>query len=491
MYNYKELCPNFWENFCASTLPEDGAGTYLDQLMQLNQERHKVLHDKLQLPEGVWKYEEQTETKPRSSYDISTKLLLAALPEEEQGDLSRLFNNKLSSGMKVSKYLSKVQQPELAGRIFPVLASVTHSLDGLYKELPKLPQEMRDPFNLMLNFNVLVQNFYSEVAASQNVQFGISLALPDFLEAANSKSFSSCYTVGGCNERAPFHLGVTSNTFVLYVRSNSGVMGRCWGLLNEDFSQLVVFKPYGFINKDHIASAVRWMVDKISGGHLGEWSEWSFMDSPASALRLHADPGVWSDPVILVLTNRLARDDVLIYRSFYSIQTSPCPICGRQHASSDIICHFCHTKYVHTCVSCGREMFNISSNTPLCSTCREGGKICPRCGKVFPEKMKTCPHCHWDYHCSLCGKTSDVPLFSVGAVHVCRDCKELLLSTECDVCGAHGDMYPYKGVAVCPTCFTYLTVVRPTPPYIKDILSKSHREALNMLWKCKEEKADG
>lgn len=465
MLNYKELCPNFWERFTKGAAVEK---LYLDELDSMAKIAHAGLAQKFDLPSGVWKYEEYTNRKEKSSFELTTQLMLALLPAEEQefvvqNNYTPLFDNKLQSGTKVSKYLSKVSNTEAMGKLIPILASSKGSLSKLGKELPKLPKEMIDPFNLITNFGVLVQNFYSEVSAASNVVFGVALDLPSFLEAANSPNFTSCYAVNGCNERAPINLAITPNTFVLYVKDKSGsVVGRCWGLINTDYSQIALLKPYGFINSEHVSSAVSWIANKCN-----PTSTWGMYELEKDEeddgllyedlMELSSGPGIYGDPTWKILS-KYVDGDVLTYQPSYTVRSAPCVICGVVHDSSQMVCSKCQEKYIKRCLSCGEKFYSFKKETEyMCSSCLSGYVICPKCGKSYPEHMDSCPHCHWETHCSLCGKKSDVPLYKAGEISLCRECRDILLSTTCDVCGVQENTYPYKGIALCAQCFTLVT----------------------------------
>lgn len=477
MVNYAKECPTFWERFGKGRVDPYGKGTYLDNLVTLCKDTHKELHDKLGFEDGVWVQEERQEFVPRTSYTTTLKFLVAMLPPEEQkymqeNHMTPMFLNKLSSGQKVSKYLSKLSNTETLGKLIPLLAETKDDLYDLRTELPKLPADMMDPFTLLTKFPVLVQNFYSEVAASSNVTFGISLSLPTFLEAANSDNFISCYVVGGDFERAPLNWSITPNTFVLYARGgkDNKILGRCWGMVNEDFSQIVLFRAYGFLEYSTIKSAVWWMASRLS--NVDEWAMWSvpqlediraqghIMDNPGLTA------GIWSDPVQVVLSKHSLRDR-LYFSTQYGVRTAPCIICGSIHSDRGLICSNCKSKYVHICLSCGEHFLNLTGESlSFCSNCLAGLVTCAKCGAKYPESMSECPHCHWDNHCSLCGKPSSVPLYKVGEVFICRDCKEALLSDTCDVCGTKGLMYPIAGFSLCAQCFTK-TVATHQPRYTR------------------------
>ena len=451
-----DKAPNFFRKI--QNFPENGEGTQFFQLVMQNKSVHEILNKAL-FSDKETKWETDCTVKQVEDYLPVIELLMPLLPEEDQAinketRYSGIINNRLNSGMKVSKYMSKLTGTETLGKLIPFATRADDTFwNKLYDVMPKLPEGLyQNWFGLFNSFDVLIQNFYSEIANNNNVTLGISTDLFDFLEVCNSPNFTSCYALYKMNESAPFNYAVSRNTAVIYVKNKQSVIGRSWVIFPNDLNQFYVMKPYGFLSKSLIRQAAEHLCTTLGG-------EWGYYFTDQNQDRWDYNPelmpqfqGVYQDPYFAIYSTT-ENGDTLTIRSNYSLSKATCIVCGSQTYDGKIMCPTCYRKHIKRCLSCGLNYYSMDDNSTFCSECVRGKKTCPVCGMVFDEEWEECPACHWKSHCSLCGHTSNVPLYKIGNLYVCRDCREALLQGECDVCGSKTLTYPAAGWALCESCY--------------------------------------
>lgn len=447
MLDLKTQCPELLHRLPG--FPNDGTGTALEDILKSIRNNQKPLRAKLGFDEGQDTLDQPIETDLNKTFRIIPPLISALLPPEER-ETADIFENKLKSGMKVTR---AIQRRVGAGEhLVDLMAHMTkykiYGYKAIKSELPKFPDQ--DGFAILKDPMTLVQNFYSEIAALKGKSIGITLDPLMFIRGTNAHAYSSCYNIGNINSAAPITLGLSGSVAMIYSRDAASILGRCWVIINPDYKSFFVMKSYGFLNKETIEAACGWLCTLLNP--TATWYVNNRIDM--SLCVSMTEQGIYGDPIQKFYSCDL-KDGVANYSPYMVTTTSRCIICGKSHGNSHIICPDCERMYIVRCARCGSPMFRDSKHTVhLCSKCIGSKVVCPDCGSVH-DADKTCSCKVSVNECTFCGKPSIV---SYHGISMCADCASIIHTADtCEACGNKGVMYPYNGHAVCQTCFTYLS----------------------------------
>ena len=449
MLDLKTQCPELLQQLPG--FPSDGTGTALGSILKVIHANQSTLRKKLGMSDDQTTLDQPVECNLESSFPV-TKNLITSLLADEDKDTADVFNNRLSSGMKITRAITRrvAAGEHLRGFITALGDINVGSSEDLKRELPKMPAT--SGLDLLKDPMTFVQNFYSEVAAVKGKSIGFTIDPLMFIRGCNSPNYSSCYTIRKeYNSAAPITLGLSGYAAMIYSRDSNTILGRCWVIFAPDFKSFNVLKEYGFLSSEVIDTVCGWISTLLAPD-----KTWFKITRPSLELNVsHLEQGVYCDPIRRVYSYD-QRPDGVVCSNYLNITTSKCIICGNLHGSSRIICDTCHSRYITRCNKCGSIMIRDSKHTfQLCPSCLKTKVICPDCG-VIHDADKECSCKKNNLQCSFC---KDKSIMSYSGVHMCASCAEIIhTKTSCEVCGAEGLMYPYNKHSLCQTCFSYVTI---------------------------------
>lgn len=447
----KAQCPELLQQIPG--FPSDGTGTALSSIIDEARTNQKDLRQMFGFSvDDDATIEEEIAEVDTSKFKWSTEVILALLSEEQEKEIlsnkRELQDNALASGMKISKAIAKrVVTNEHIPRLLQWLTTLDWDdrdmlMRNLQDELEKYTED--DIFSLCKNPMVFVQNFFSEMANTKNRYIGFTLEPLMFVRGCNSSSFTSCYKIDRWyNSNAPFTLARSGLACMMYIRSDKEILGRCWVVVSSDFKSVSVLKAYGFLDSATQEKLLYW----VCAG-LDPVSNWKKAFSRGDLEASFEKTGVYDDPIVLVATC-----NANYVNNELQVPLGKCIICGTVLTmdSSTCMCNACKTSMLTTCVNCGTTMFKDTTHkVQLCNKCLEIKTVCPKCGRVH-AKDSACICEQEDDSCLFCG---DKKSLTINGVSLCEDCAKSMCKTQCDVCGAHGVMYPMKKLAMCQRCFT-------------------------------------
>ena len=449
MLNLKTQCPELLRELPG--FPVEGTGNALEDICKAIHANQKTLRGKLGMTDDQTTLEQSVETDLSKSFSITRELVSSLLSEEDKKDMD-IFDNRLKSGMKVTR---AIMRRVASGEHFKDFLNTMYQLgvvssNDLSNELPKLPKAsgldiLKDPMTL-------VQNFYSEVAAIRGKSIGFTLDPLMFIRGANSANFSSCYTIRKeFNSAAPITLGLSGSVAMIYSRDANTILGRCWVIFAPDYKSFIVLREYGFLPKEVIDTVCGWISTLLKPD-----VTWFRTDRCSRDLMVsHTEQGIYGDPIKRAYSYDKNDGNLVNYVPYIINTLSRCIICGKIHGESRIICSSCRSRYLATCEKCGSLMFRDNEHTvQLCAKCLGSKVICPDCGSVH-DSDKECICKKKTTTCSFCGDTA---IISYHGISMCATCAEIIhTKTTCEACGAEGMMYPYNKHCLCQTCFTHVT----------------------------------
>ena len=448
MFDLKIQCPELLHQLPG--FPNEGTGTALEDIISSIKKNQRSIKTKLGFTDEEDTLEQSVQVNLLSSLPVTFKLIEALIPPEER-ETADIFDNKLKSGMKITR---AVQRRVASGaHVLDLLSVLTAERvieqDILRKELPKLP--ISNGLDILLNPMVLVQNFYSEVASLRGKSVGITFNPLMFIRGTNASTYRSCYTISQhYNSAAPITLGLSGYAAMIYNRSADAILGRCWVIFNPQYTSFFVLKSYGFLANETIDTVCGWLCTLLNPE-----ASWLVKHNPHADMHVSiSDQGVYGDPITRVYSCDNNNGSITNFMPLISIPPSRCILCGKIHASSRIICDHCWDRYISRCNRCGHFMFRDAEHKiQLCPSCLKTKKICPDCGSIY-DADKECKCKIKVPVCTFCGKPSIVSLHGIS---LCEECAKVIHTEDtCHACGGKGLMYPYKGKPVCQTCFTYL-----------------------------------
>lgn len=447
-------------------IPADGTGTYIENIYKLSKQNKAKLAAKLGLPDTLT-VEEEVLVDLSERFAFSYKIACAVMPEDKKPTFDEFITNRTSNQMKLSKRILSYAKTN-SDVTMKILLSGLHSTTfrmKLSKELPKVPDARAFVKNADLAedalsiqdydyYAAIIQNIYSEIASIKKATYGFSMDMFTMLSAGSSNSFSSCFTVGRFNSKGPLDIALSPLTGVIYNRQGNNVTGRAWVVFDKDFNKFVVMKSYGFIDDDVIKKVCSWLC-----ALLDDKADWSYINGNNEDVYLSLDykPAGWYlDPIRMFFFS--STSDKTRNIDVHGCVEAPCLLCGKHHTGSTLLCSECTETKLTTCKRCNKLMLKTDRNKmyPLCDNCIEKVTFCPVCGAQM-EEGKTCPKCAWNNMCAVCGTKADKPLKWIEGVPVCDSCISLLHKTTCECCGSHGLTYPYRGHALCNTCYQQLS----------------------------------
>ena len=447
-------------------IPADGTSTYIENIYKLSKQNKAKLAAKLGLPDTLT-VEEEVLVDLSERFAFSYKIACAVMPEDKKPTFDEFITNRTANQMKLSKRILSYAKTN-SGVTTKILLSGLHSTTfrmKLSKELPKVPNAGAFVKNADLAedalsiqdydyYAAIIQNIYSEIASIKKATYGFSMDMFTMLSAGSSNSFSSCFTVGRFNSKGPLDIALSPLTGVIYNRQGNNVTGRAWVVFDKDFNKFVVMKSYGFIDDDIIKKVCSWLC-----ALLDDKADWSYINGNNEDVYLSLDykPAGWYlDPIRMFFFS--STSDKTRNIDVHGCVEAPCLLCGKHHTRSTLLCSECEETKLTTCKRCNKLMLKTDRNKmyPLCDNCIEKVTFCPVCGAQMKEG-KTCPKCAWNNMCAVCGTKSDKPLKWIEGIPVCDSCISLLHKTTCECCGSHGLMYPYRGHALCNTCYQQLS----------------------------------
>lgn len=458
-------CPELLQQ--VSGFPNDGKGTALPDILEEIEHNQSALRKAFGFAEEETTLERGISTDFDKQFAVSSNVIFSLLDSSVQDfvmtDMSVVWNNRLPSGTKVSKAIARRVADgsyiEGLGKYLITMPS-DKFIVSLKSELPKY--NISSSMDILKDPMVFVQNFFSEVAAAQNKNIGFTIDPLMFLRGCNSPNYSSCYKIAReYNSMSALSLGLNGMTGMIYLRDSASILGRCWVTFSPKFSSFCVLKAYGFLKESTVNTVCQWLctiLNKDATWYSTNFDidpEWDEQDGP------HLYPsvghcGVYGDPIVKVYSSKI-EDDRLSINSGLSVVTPKCILCGNRVRAAEVFCADCKKTRITKCRSCGNLMFvDHDHSVQLCSSCLSKVEVCPNCGKI-KKKGETCTCSTTANPCVFCGNENTI---RINNLSVCVDCAQAMMKDTCDVCGAHGVMYPLGKKALCFNCFSHTTAYR-------------------------------
>ncbi len=161
-------------------------------------------------------------------------------------------------GRKLSRVLCKnIKESKYLLQCINYLSDYSHH-DMIYNELPKLPSY--NVLELIHNFDVVVQNFFSSLAESLNKEVVLSFDMFDIFSASNMGDTKSCFSFSGAYNNSWLGHSLGGNNGVIFVRSASGnIIGRSWIIFAPNKKAFFIQPKYGFMSNDLISAVSKWI----------------------------------------------------------------------------------------------------------------------------------------------------------------------------------------------------------------------------------------
>jgi len=332
----------------------------------------------------------------------------------------------------------------------------------IWKELPKLR-------TLDLNVPVFVQNLFSELAAMK-CTLVLSTNMYDILTSGHVANSGSCYRVDGRYNGAPTAMFMAPNAAVLYAYNGAGVpTGRSWVFFNDNFTEVIIQKPYGFLSKVH-HNALREYISKTIGRADSKWETAPYLTHnilPSSmATRIACEnSAVYVDD----------QGATLLFDSTYGgtkmgfvlkLAEGRCLYCGKP--SDRLIHRECKRAAREASTSSTVEEAAVASKyprpVPYGTSRRNGlpatGRRCGECGNICGEgslcSSTGTPYCancvsEYMYICADCGvvtQKTKVVQVGEGEDKVCHRCAAK--RPACAICGTLvGTFVTKNGISLC------------------------------------------
>ena len=359
-----------------------------------------------------------------------------------------LHNRYRKTGAKLSRVLvnSYKTNPEFKQRIERWLNNT-----DLCLELPLLPLAKRT------DFEVILQNFYSEIAKTKDVHANLYFTVSpyDIVNASNGGRFSSCNSINGEHKNAPICASASPTMALIKLESSAGEMlGRCYIAMSPDFKSFVVQPTYGYMKEEFIKDAEMWICSVINS-KLGD-AKWEVVSNLDTIHPRYVSDCTVANFYVDASARIYLRED---HKELPAIRLGDCHclICGE--LGIDIVCGNCKNVHFKKCKLCGKLCDKANQ---LCPDCKSVAVQCIECGRLYrPDKrdlVQKCNECaRRESVCLVCGKTiawletyslesqdlKDV-LGGVFKIHTFCDKKQLCCTlkahSKCK-CGRHKDYY--------------------------------------------------
>lgn len=460
MLDLSKQCPELLKEIVG--FPNDGAGTKLEDIYAESKVAQTTLRTALGLND-YYGFEINEDVDLETNFKHSKQLMLALLDDKDaefvKANPQSLWENKLESGMKISKAIARtVAQNAHIVKLFNVITAddankstsevVGKSLIGLVKEeLPKLPDA--DLIQLIKNPMVFVQNFLSEVAVAKTKRIGFTLDMFDFFRGCNSPNFTSCYTVRKhYNSAAPVAYALSGRAGMIFNRNADSILGRCWVIFSNNMKSFVVMKTYGFLPDESIHAVACNLCSTLNKD--ASWYKIPYVSH--NLFTLTPGSGIYGDPIKYGYSSVTKKGTPFLQTDIDNVQ-SRCIMCG-VFSGSTLLCEDCR-RTLGKCKKCGVFLSGKFINKHgLCPTCMSQHTVCPSCGKTLISGVE-CECTKQQQVCSFCGAPSIV---SINGFGMCAECAKIIYETSgtCAVCGDSGLMYPYKKHPVCRRCYAIL-----------------------------------
>ena len=454
----KVQCPELLQQ--VSGFPNDGKGTALPEIINEADANQSALRKALGFNDGDTTLELELSTDFDKSFFLSKNIICSMLSEEDTNyilsNTNALWDNKLESGMKISKAIARrVADGSYIDRLSKYMFSLDNAVfkENIRKELPKYPGNM---FETLKNPIVFVQNFFSEVAAAKDKKIGFTIDTLMFLRGCNSSNYSSCYTISReYNSMSAISLGLTGLVGMIYLRDGSSILGRCWVVFSPKMTSFNIMKPYGFLKDEVISTVSQWictLLNNNSTWYKNKLGNENDFDSDTRLDPFSGSVGIYGDPIYESYSlSYESRNHNLAISINLPVVIPRCILCGERLIGTKIFCESCRNTKVTMCRSCNRLMLIDKEHAvQLCDSCISKKEVCPDCGTVH-DRDKECT-CHTiSTSCIFCGNPASL---SMNGIAICTSCAESMMKDTCEVCGAHGVMYPYKNKALCQRCFS-------------------------------------
>lgn len=333
-------------------------------------------------------------------------------------DNEALATNRMNNGAKISRTILKIKDKTHKTKCFSLW-------NAIRRELPNMPNTKVATKRLEL----VVQNLFSEIAG-ETKRLTLSVNPFDILNASNTDNFTSCFRLGGEFGSAPLVMCEHPRVAIGYI-STSGeakkAAGRFWVIFNDNFSEVVVMKPYGTVGRDVLAH-LQGALPNLLNTNLG-----------------YCDVPDWKVALRWVFTGGVLNHNLVAREA------------GAQH-------------YIYLDYNCSALLFNKTAGgtkvgfipkfkKPKCFLCgktlsRTGSVLCPSCSSEIkkPAKKQTEPEPRPAWWCPVCLKKQegDAPHTKILGAMVCTTCAEQLLEEKpCAVCGSPETVALYRGQHLC------------------------------------------
>ena len=444
----KVQCPELLQQ--VSGFPNDGKGTALPDILDEIDHNQSALRKAFGFAEGETTLEQEISTDFDKQFAVSFNVIFSLLDSSVQEfvmtDMSVIWNNRLPSGTKVSKTIARrVADGSYIEGLGKCLITIPSDrfIESLKLELPKY--NISSSMDIMKDPMMFVQNFFSEVAAAQNKNIGFTIDPLMFLY----------------NSMSALSLGLNGMAGMIYLRDSASILGRCWVTFSPKFSSFCVLKAYGFLKESTINTVCQWLCTILNKD--ATWystsfpikSDWGVHEGPDLCPSI-GHCGVYGDPIVKVYSSKI-EDDKISINSGLSVVTPKCILCGNRVHTAEVFCDDCKRTKITKCRSCGNIMFvDHEHSVQLCSSCLSKVEVCPNCGKI-KKKGELCTCSTTASPCVFCGSENTI---RINNISVCVDCAQAMMKDTCDVCGAHGVMYPLGKKALCFNCFSRTTAYR-------------------------------
>lgn len=307
-----------------------------------------------------------------------------------------IMSNKMPDGAKFSKYVLGVLKKQSTRMHEHIVTALSRT--DLCLELPRLPLSKRT------DFEVVLQNFYSELARLKDLTMHMYLSVNpyDIANASNSR-FKSCNSIGGAYEPAPICAASSAHMAILRLEtSDKDMVGRCYISFSPDMKSFVVQPVYGYMKEELVNDAKDWlriMIDRQFGTP-GKWKLFTGNVSiPMEYLVNDKSATFYVDPS----SSCMFRED---FTEIPSVRVAGCRclVCGE--VSQKLICYTCTAKHWRKCAACGRL---CSKEAAHCAECALLIRTCVRCGYIFYSRepaalVEYCDKCAvTEATCLLCG----------------------------------------------------------------------------------------
>lgn len=465
----QQLMPEFTKSYRG--IHPFGQNTYLLPMAVQSREAKAKLAAALGLDDS-YRSECLPESNLPARFECSIKLITEILPKAVLEDITaadggNLLENRMKDGRKISRILTALfaDQPDLRAKL--VYLALKDS-KKLLNELPKL-KPVSNVEQLDSYPDQFVQNFYSEVAASRSQVYGFSLNFFDILRAAHTENISSCFSRTGCNSRGPFHLAMSPMAGVVYSKKNGDITGRAWAFFHPELHTFLVMKPYGFMDESLITGICNWLAASLDAGNtwgyqtdlrgVDSYANFTYWYGTTGSTGSMTHGGAWVDGTAAALYWNPAKGGAKELSKFMFVGSNgtPCPICGKNHVGSSLMCATCRNS-VNSCPRCAKATIPNGMDGGVCLECASERKTlvkdsrsCDVCGGIL-QPNGLCLACFYKQRCSHCGATR--PVTKVGSLRLCDQCINALTHGRCEVCEVVGPTYPHLGNALCFSCFS-------------------------------------